>query len=353
MDIAMFTSSLPEPGRKPGGVDVLIVRVANALVDRGHRVRMYSFAPEAEGLNAELITLSPSHIRYARLGRMLLIPALLNFVRFKGDVLHLHGDDWFLIRRRMPTVRTFYGSAREEARTATSAKRRISQRVIYRLELLAARLATTTYSLLPGDGREYGARGALNCGVEIARRPDVARTSHPTVLFVGTWSGRKRGAWLARQFEEHVLPVHPQAELWMVADEVEPAPFIRAIRRPSDEELAGLYRQAWLFCLPSTYEGFGIPYLEAMGAGTPVVASPNPGAHEVLDHGRAGIIADDAALGTKLAALLADYGQRAALTAAGTHRARDFSWDRVTDAYVAAYADAVTRWSSRHASNAS
>ena len=42
----------------------------------------------------------------------------------------------------------------------------------------------------------------------------------------------------------------------------------------SDAELVDLYRSSWLFCLPSSYEGFGIPYAEAMANGCPVVATP-------------------------------------------------------------------------------
>ncbi len=72
------------------------------------------------------------------------------------------------------------------------------------------------------------------------------------------------------------------------------------------EELTGLFQQAWVFCLPSTYEGFGVPYLEALAAGTPVVATKNPGACEILRDGEFGIIAPDADLGPVLSRLLAD-----------------------------------------------
>lgn len=353
LEIAMYTSSLPEPGRKPGGVDVLILRVANHLVRRGHRVRIYSYAPTADGLEAELVSLRPARIRYASLGRMLVLPALLNRVDFRGDVLHLHGDDWFFLRRQMPTVRTFYGSARDESRTATSLKRRASQAVLYRLELLAARQATTTYSLMPDDGAAYGSRGALNCGVDIAPASSETRSANPAVLFVGTWAGRKRGGWLAEQFARHVLPTVPKAELWMVSDHIESAPWIRAIDKPSDAELARLYRECWAFCLPSTYEGFGIPYVEAMAAGTPVVATPNPGARYLLDDGRAGLLVEDEDLGETLAQVLMDSDRRDALARAGLTRAEAFSWEKVIASYEAAYADAIERWRARHAATAS
>ncbi len=52
------------------------------------------------------------------------------------------------------------------------------------------------------------------------------------------------------------------------------------------EKLCELYQRAWILCLPSTYEGFGVPYIEAMASGTVAVASPNPGAKEILDNGK-------------------------------------------------------------------
>ena len=57
----------------------------------------------------------------------------------------------------------------------------------------------------------------------------------------------------------------------------DPGAGITVLGRLDDEELAREYRAAWVFCLPSSYEGFGIPYAEAMASGTPVVATPNPG----------------------------------------------------------------------------
>ena len=56
----------------------------------------------------------------------------------------------------------------------------------------------------------------------------------------------------------------------------------------SDADLIAAYQRAWVFCLPSDYEGFGIPYAEAMSCGLPVVATRNLGARYVTDEGRAG-----------------------------------------------------------------
>lgn len=48
---------------------------------------------------------------------------------------------------------------------------------------------------------------------------------------------------------------------------------VRVLGKVSLERLTEFYRRAWLFCLPSSYEGFGVPYIEAMASGTAVVAT--------------------------------------------------------------------------------
>jgi phosphatidylinositol alpha-mannosyltransferase len=262
-------------------------------------------------------------------------------VDFTGlDVLHLHGDDWFYRRRGLPTVRTFYGSALHEARTGTRWRRRVSQSVSFALELLAARRATATYGLIPGDGRWYRTRGSLGCGVD-PNDQRVERSAHPTILFVGTWQGRKRGRILAQAFAHEVRPRLPDAELVMVSDQVVPGPGISWIRRPSDEELGRLYREAWVLCLPSAYEGLGIPYLEAMAAGTPVLATPNPGADYILRSGRDGRIASLDRLGPELLQLLTDPAARETLGRRGRIRAQAFSWPAVCEAHEEAYRHAI------------
>jgi len=127
----------------------------------------------------------------------------------------------------------------------------------------------------------------------------------------------------------------------MVSDRCEPSPSVRWLGFPSDEELAGLYRRAWVFCLPSTYEGFGIPYIEAMANGTPVVATPNPGSRMVLAEGRHGLVVGEDELASTLVRLLTDEEERDRWAAAGRRRAWDFSWPRVVDAHESAYRHAL------------
>ena len=345
MKVGLFHTTLPQPGRKLGGVEVFVHRLANQLSERGHAVTMYSLAERA-----------PDDARYAlrrigrpalgsRLARLTIAPLALNRVDWSGlDVLSLHGDDWFFARRPLPTVRTFHGSALYEARTATSLQRAASQLIIYPAELLASRLADRSYTSAARMPPAYRLDGRLALAVDPPAQPaslSEGRSAQPSLLFVGTWEGRKRGRFLRDLFDEQVLPAVPGAELWMVCDRCEESASVRWMGHPSDSELSDLYRRAWVFCLPSTYEGFGLPYVEAMLHGTPVAASPNSGAQWITDGGKAGSVAPDAWLGERIVALLRDTELRAGYAAAGLARASEFSWDRTCDEHERAFEAAI------------
>jgi glycosyltransferase involved in cell wall biosynthesis len=113
-----------------------------------------------------------------------------------------------------------------------------------------------------------------------------------------------------------------------------------AVRRlaGSDTELANAYRHAHAFVYPSRYEGFGIPPLEAMASGCPVVCSNISSIPEVV--GRAAELfdpndSDDIAAALERACF--DDGRRNALIAAGFERVSHFSWDRCARDTVHAY----------------
>ena len=345
MRIGFFNSSLPEAARKPGGVDMHLHRLANALQASGHEVTFFTYASAPPDASYSTVRLRPHRFAHSMLARATAVPLMLNTLDTDGlDVLHLHGDDWFYLRRRVPTVRTFYGSALDEARQATRLRRRLSQYVTYGLELLSSRLATATYSLIPGDENAYGTRGHLPCGVELPTSSVAPEDEASTILFVGTWNGRKRGRLLHEAFVRDVRPKAPDAELVMVSDHCEPAEGVRWLSRPTDDELWELYGQASVFCLPSSYEGFGIPYIEAMATGTPVVATDNPGARFVLDGGAAGLIVPDEQVGSSLLELLGDPALRDRLARAGHERVEEFTWPRVVEAHEAAYREAISRF---------
>jgi glycosyltransferase involved in cell wall biosynthesis len=96
-----------------------------------------------------------------------------------------------------------------------------------------------------------------------------------------------------------------------------------------DEQLASLYRRCSLFAYPSLGEGFGLPVLEAMAAGAPVLTSDRSSLPEVGGDAVAYCDPTDvASIAGALEALLADGGRRAELRHRGPLRAAQFSWDR-------------------------
>jgi glycosyltransferase involved in cell wall biosynthesis len=109
-----------------------------------------------------------------------------------------------------------------------------------------------------------------------------------------------------------------------------------------ESALALLYQGATALVIPSLWEGFGLPALEAMACGTPVVASNRGGLPEVV--GDAGVLVDPTnvdALRAALYNLAVDLPLRAALRAAGLARARAFSWRHAAEATVGVYREAL------------
>ena len=340
----MFSAALPQPGRKPGGVDIYVSRLADELHRAGHPVCVYSYSPRPSGVSYDHVRLRPHRFANSALARMTVAPLLLNRYAIPGaDVLHLHSDDWFFTRRHLPTVRTFHGSALYEAIYAARWRRRLSQAAIVPLEVRAGRLATARFSVAPGADNWLDVDGHLPCGIgdpgEAAKPSEV-----PTVLFVGTWAGRKRGSFLYDAFVREVLPRVPEAQLWMVSDHCVETDGVRWFASPSDDELAELYSRAWVLAAPSVYEGFGVYYLEAMASGTMIVATPNPGSVYVLDQGDAGRLVEDENFGEGIVEALLSSDLRDRYVSVGRKRAEQFSWGKAVDAHLRAYELAIARW---------
>jgi len=340
--IAVLNYNLPRTGFKRGGVDRVAHDLAQGLARRGHGVTVYAHDPAPEGAAYQGRALPWRAFTATWIGRRLTMGYLGNLLMVlapvgKADVVLAHGDSLLLPLRGRPVLRVMHGTGLEEARFATSIGRRVLQFGVYGLELLTA-LSQPCVGVSANTRRVNPAvRHVIPNGVDRDRfHPDAgARASRPAVLFVGALGGRKRGAWLLGEFARRVRPRFPDAELHMVCERGADEPNVIYHTGLSDPELAALYRRAWVFASPSTYEGFGLPYLEAMASGTPVVATPNVGSVEVLDGGRFGCLADDETFAQCICELLGDGGRREALADAGLRRAGELSLDRTVDAYEA------------------
>ena len=115
--------------------------------------------------------------------------------------------------------------------------------------------------------------------------------------------------------------------------------------RVGDDVLRALYRDAAVFVFPSRYEGFGLPPLEAMAFGTPVVCSDAASLPEVV--GDAALIfpaGDVGALADALSLVLGDVSVRGRLALAGPRRAARFTWERTAAGTVAVYREALEQF---------
>lgn len=177
------------------------------------------------------------------------------------------------------------------------------------------------------------------------------------LLFVGTIEPRKNLLTLIRAFEDvlNQTDLRPQLviagqEGWLtdeLFDYVKGRDFgdrLRWTGYVSDEDLPALYSSCRAFVYPSIYEGFGLPPLEAMACGAPVISSRIPSITEVL--GAAAHLvspADTQALSQSIIELWGNSDERRRLSEAGLARAVEFSWERTARLTREVYQAALDR----------
>jgi glycosyltransferase involved in cell wall biosynthesis len=191
-------------------------------------------------------------------------------------------------------------------------------------------------------------------GADIQRvRSTYGLPETPFLLALGTLEPRKNLMRTVRAFERVAAKFPDQGISFVIAGhtgwgstrewkELEASPRVRAIGHVAEGDLAGLYSEAAAFCYVSHYEGFGLPPLEAMSCGTPVIYGDCSAMPEVV--GRAGLRAaphDEAAIAEAIERLVRDTALRDSLECEAVMRARAFTWKRVAERTLQVYAHAI------------
>jgi glycosyltransferase involved in cell wall biosynthesis len=180
-----------------------------------------------------------------------------------------------------------------------------------------------------------------------AHQPTVDR--EPVVLYVGSLFNRRRIDDLMRGFAETAAKV-PAARLVLVGDNrtsprIDPNELARTLgitdrftwhSYVDDAEVSRLYSAARVFAFLSDYEGFGIPPLEAISHGVPVVLLDTAVSREIYGTGALFVPPVASEISGALYRLLTDPVAHAAVLEAGRARLRMYSWPRTAQALLAA-----------------
>jgi glycosyltransferase involved in cell wall biosynthesis len=352
------------PGQQ-GGLEVYAREVVERLVHRGD-LRLTAFVNRdcrgqawTDGIPEVLVPIRPSDRKQWVLGEQLELPPLAG--RAGCDLVHSFASTaplWGSFRR-ITTIHDLQykvvpdahvGFLRYGMHVLVGGAARRSHRIITDSHSTARDLAT--YLHVPPaktDVIPLGVRLRAAAPASLTRlRNQLDLDDRPLLLSA---SAKRPAKNLERLIRAHallpaprpvlVLPGYPtphEAVLQHLARTMGTFPDIRFLGWVSAEDLEGLYRLASAFVFPSLYEGFGLPPLEAMAHGVPVITSDRGALGEVV--GGAALIIDPESIGEIAAAIqevLVDTKRRHHLIKAGFERATEFSWERTVDLTVDSY----------------
>jgi glycosyltransferase involved in cell wall biosynthesis len=266
-----------------------------------------------------------------------------------ADVFHCPAPRGPLVRAGLPVVMTIHDLVPFILPATMTRWSRIYSRATHRQMLRSAdriicNSADTARDAIQILGVDAGRLRVIPLGIdphffEPVSSSDAAEGGEPYILFVGTRELRKNLERLEQAVEQVRLRGYPH-QLWLAGDEAwgevrVGKPFVRKLGRVSDEALKGLYAGAACLAIPSLHEGFGLPALEAMAVGTPVVAARAGALPEVT--------ADEAIMVDPLDTADIARGLVQAIESRTDGRdrrrrhARQFTWERAAAATLAVY----------------
>jgi len=326
-------------GRRRTGDETYVLNLLRSLPEpaaaAGLRLAAATRFPELvpDGVEAIELAAGSQEVRMAwRMPRLLrrLRPALAHFQHALPP------------RLSCPAVVTLHDLSFERSRKAMPLKDTVAFRAtVPRSARQAARVIAVSERTKRDAIELYGVSPerivVIPHGVDPAFSPDADGAPGGYLLFVGAIQQRKDPLAALTAAEALGLP------LVVVGPEKEPGLAEELRRRGADvrgyvetTELAELYRGADALVLPSRYEGFGLPVVEAMACGTPVVASDDAALREVA--GDAAVLAGPDGFTEAVCRAL---GERDRLVAAGLEHARWFSWAEAARRTVDVYLEAL------------
>lgn len=298
-----------------------------------------------ETLRKRLITARQEFLWYPWLGR--------RRATAKGaDVYHCPTPRAPLTRGKPPLVVTIHDLVPLLAPETMTPWNRLYSRATLRAVLdaadmivaVSANTADDLNSLLriPADRIRVVWNGVDRIFFSESSRP-APQIQKPYVLFVGTPEPRKNLPRLieamtklrARGFLHHLVIAGGEGWGGVRLNEHQ----VHLLGRVSDESLHALYAHASCLALPSLHEGFGLPGVEAMAVGTPVVASRAGALPEIT--GSAAVLVDPYDSGAIASGIERAINEREKLVAAGRERASQFTWERAAKAMVGVYSELV------------
>jgi glycosyltransferase involved in cell wall biosynthesis len=320
--------------------------------------------PPVEAANVEVVRVPLGRYRAARIvAEQWRLPGVAR--RQRLDLLHAiaFGVPWAYGRRKLQTVHDLsflvmpdtmpwryraywkwaYGTAARGSVALTTVSEFTRRDLVHRLGWDLSRISVVPSGVDP-------VFSPATSVAELDGRLRLAGVPRPYVLFVGTLQPRKGLDTLFEAFAQ-LRRDHPDLHLVLAGARgwgyPEPDAMARlygvggAVQHRTSAtlpEIADLYRGARLLLFPSRFEGFGLPPLEAMACGTPVVVTDTSSLPEVCGDaalyapvGRADFLAEQAER------LLSDAGLRRQMVESGLARAAEFSWPRAAEKMLAVY----------------